>query len=341
MEKNSKEISSNKLLGNTIAKDFNKKYGIITYSGTLAIEIALKSLNLRKNAKVLVLSEVCYSIINTIMKLNLLPVIVTAKELLYFKDNDIDEILEKESIDCIMLVHQYGILNNINLKKYKKKGIKIIEDVAQAWDVGKGNYKIGKDSDIVVTSFGKTKPLSYGIGGGLFFNNPLIFKIVDYYDIDSREKEEILYSYTYPMCENIDYNKLKSMANAVVKEQRNNAKQYYNLLKNNNIIKCIKYNEQNVWHRFPIWIEDYHLYKKIVKLLNNTNLEYQLAHKINLIDLKRNKNCLKYNNQDNRKYIILLRTRNIDINKQLEILKTIINQDKIIKSKNVIKYLRK
>lgn len=27
---------------------------------------------------------------------------------------------------------------------------------------------IGIDSDIVVTSFGSTKPISYGIGGGLF-----------------------------------------------------------------------------------------------------------------------------------------------------------------------------
>ena len=61
-------MMNNKLLGEKFAQDFNKKYGIITYSGTLAIEIALSSLGLKKGDKILVLSEICYSIVNTILK---------------------------------------------------------------------------------------------------------------------------------------------------------------------------------------------------------------------------------------------------------------------------------
>lgn len=318
-------MNSNKLLGEKFAQDFNKKYGVITYSGTLAIEVALSSLKLKKGDKVLVLSEVCYSIVNTILKLNLIPVIVTSKNGLYLTDDDVDKVLDKQNIDCILLVHQYGILNNINLKKYKTNGVKIIEDVAQAWGIGNNDYKIGEYSDIVVTSFGKSKPLSYGIGGGLFFDQESIFDSLDYYDNESREKEEILFSYTYPLCECIEYNKLASIADDVVQEQRNNAKQYYNLLKNSNIIKFIKYSDKHVWHRFPIWVDDDNLYSKIVSELNNTNLEYQLLHETNLIDLRRNRDCIKYNNQNNSKYVILLRTRNVDINEQIEILKRIID----------------
>ena len=48
---------------------------------------------------------------------------------------------------------------------------------------------IGIDSDIVVTSFGSTKPISYGIGGGLFFDNKKIFKEIDFCDNESREKQ--------------------------------------------------------------------------------------------------------------------------------------------------------
>ena len=312
------------MLGKMFAQNFNKKYGIITYSGTLAIEVALSSIGLKKGDKVLVLSEVCYSIVNTILKLDLIPVIVTSENGLYLTDNDLNKILSKQHINCILLVHQYGILNKINLKKYKTDGIKIIEDVAQAWNIGNNEYKIGEYSDIVVTSFGKTKPLSYGIGGGLFFNQKSIFNNLDYYDNESREKKEILLSYTYPLCECIEYDKLKSFANSIVQEQRHNAKQYYNLIKNNNRIKCIEYDDKHVWHRFPIWVEDVNLYQKIIKELNNTDLEYQLLHKINLMNLKRNENCIKYNNQNNPKYIILLRTRNVDTNKQLEILKRVI-----------------
>ena len=62
------------------------------------------------------------------------------------------------------------------------------------------------------------------------------------------------------------------------------------------------------------------------KVLEKYGLEYQLPHKINLVDLKRNKNCIKINNQKNKKNIILLRTRNIDINKQLKIFQRIIDK---------------
>ena len=318
-------MKENYLLGLKIAQNFNKKYGIITYSGTLAIEVALSSLGLKKGDKVLVLSEVCYSIVNTILKLDLVPVIVTSENGFYLTNDDVDKVLNKQDIDCILLVHQYGILNKIDLKKYKINGVKIIEDFAQAWSIENNEYKIGEYSDIVVTSFGKSKPLSYGIGGGLFFDQESIFDSLDYYDNESREKERILLSYTYPLCECIEYNKLKSIADNVVREQRNNSKQYYDLLKNNNIIKCIKYDNKNVWHRFPIWVDDYNLYNKIVSELNNTTLEYQLLHDTNLMDLKRNENCIKYNYQKNSKYVILLRTRNVDINRQIEILKRIID----------------
>lgn len=318
-------MMNNKLLGEKFAQDFNKKYGIITYSGTLAIEIALSSLGLKKGDKILVLSEICYSIVNTILKLDLIPVIVTSENGLYLTDDDVDKVLDKQNIDCIILVHQYGILNKINLKKYKNMGIKIIEDVAQAWSIGNSDYKIGEYSDIVVTSFGKSKPLSYGIGGGLFFDQESIFDSLDYYDNESRKKEGILFSYTYPLCECVEYDKLKIIANNIVQEQRTNAKQYYDLIKDNDIIQCIKYDDKNVWHRFPIWVDNEYFYNKIIKELNNTDLQYQLLHEINLIDLKRNKNCIKYNNQNNSKYVILLRTRNVDINKQIEILKRIID----------------
>ena len=318
-------MKGNYLLAEKFAQDFNKKYGVITYSGTLAIEVALSNLGLKKGNKVLVLSEICYSIVNAILKLDLIPVIVTSKNGLYLTDDDVDKVLNEQDIDCILLVHQYGILNKINLKKYKNNDIKIIEDVAQAWSIGNNDYKVGEFSDIVVTSFGESKPLSYGIGGGLFFNQESIFDSLDYYDNESREKERVLLSYTYPQCECIEYNKLKSIANNIVQEQRNSAKQYYNLIKENNIIQCIKYDDKHVWHRFPIWVDDENLYNEIVKELNNTNLEYQLLHEINLIDLKRNKNYIKYNNQNNSKYVILLRTRNVDINEQIKILKRIID----------------
>lgn len=319
---------NNLMLGSKIAKHFNKEYGIITYSGTLAIEIALKSIGLEKKSKILVSSNVCYSIINTILKVNMIPVIKQPKNNLYFEDEDINEIFKHQEIDCILLVHQFGLLNNIDVLKYKNMGIKIIEDVAQAWSINNKNqdYMIGKYSDVVVTSFGKTKPISYGIGGGLFFNDDVILKNIDFCDNTSRETQCELLSYAYPLCEQINYNALISLADKIVEEQRNNAIKYSDLLNQQKTIKYLDANlyTGNVWHRFPIWIDDGELYKKIVNLLKKSDLEYQLPHETELIDLPLCKECIKINCIEKKDKQILLRTRNVNIETQLNILKNIL-----------------
>ena len=97
-------MNDNRLLGNKIAKIFNKKNGVITYSGTLALEISLINLKLKKNSIVLVSSLVCYSIINTIKKLNLIPLIVVPKNYFSLTDEDIDNALKKYEVKCILLV---------------------------------------------------------------------------------------------------------------------------------------------------------------------------------------------------------------------------------------------
>lgn len=323
--------NSNLCLGKKFAKIVNKKYGIITYSGTLAIEVALLSLHLKKKSKILISSNICYSIVNTIIKLGFIPIFVIPENHLYLTESDIDSVLNQENVDCIILVHQYGLLNNINCAKLKKKNIKIIEDVAQAWLISNSNYNIGLYSDIVVTSFGKTKPLSYGIGGALMFDDELIFNNVDFYDNFSRESKNLLLSYTYPLCDKINFSKLIEKANNNIKEQSDNSYCYYNLLNESDIINCINYNDNDcfAWHRFPIWIDDFKQYLKFIKLINKTELQYQLPHEIDLIDLDKFKEYRKIDNSRKKKNLILLRTRNIEIKKQIEILKKILNDFKM------------
>ena len=295
-------MNYNSLLGSKLAKYFNKKYGIITYSGTLAIEVALKSLKLKRKSKVLISSNVCYSIINTVLKLGLVPVIKTPNNGLFFTNDDIDVVIDKEIIDCILLVHQFGILNNISKRKYKKLNIKIIEDVAQAWNLkdNNGMNNIGIDSDIVVTSFGSTKPISYGIGGGLFFDNKKIFKEIDFCDNESREKQGIILSYAYPLCKEIKLDYLLEKANEIVNVQRLCAREYSNVLLNQKT------------------------FEKIKKILEKSTLEFQFEHDVKLIDLPMCQKCIKYN-ENTHYYFILVRTRNVNIENQVKNLKKLID----------------
>lgn len=310
---------SNQKLGNALAKYFNKKYGVITYSGTLAIELAFKCLNLEEKANILVSSEVCYSIMSTIKKLNYNPIIVVPKDNLILTDEEISEVIKKQKIDCILLVHQYGILHNLDKKKYKKMGIKIIEDIAQSWNILKC-----QDADIVVTSFGHTKPLSYGIGGGMFFNNKEYYKYFDFCDNESRLQNNLIYSYLYPLCHKINLKKLIKIGNKVVKEQRKNAFKYFIELKNRNIEMIATKDNiySNVWHRFPILL-DRDSYNKFISLSKLYKLEYQQKHKVPNYGLPSLKNSKIYNLKNSDKQVILLRTRNVKINKQIKNLQKI------------------
>ena len=219
-------------------------------------------------------------------------------------------------------------MNNVSKRKYKKLNIKIIEDVAQAWDLkdNNGMNNIGIDSDIVVTSFGSTKPISYGIGGGLFFDNKKIFKEIDFCDNESREKQGIILSYAYPLCKEIKLDYLLEKANEIVNEQRLCAREYSNVLLNQKTIKYINYeqNSGNVWHRFPMWVENQKTFEKIKKILEKSTLEFQFEHDVKLTDLPMCQKCIKYN-ENTHYYFILVRTRNVNIENQVKNLKKLID----------------
>ncbi|MBQ3297706.1 MAG: DegT/DnrJ/EryC1/StrS family aminotransferase [Bacilli bacterium] len=317
-------MKDNILLGSQLAKFFGKEKGLITYSGTLAIELALA--NLLSKGNVLVSNRVCYSIINTIIKLGLKPIIVCPRNGLYFENNEIEKIVEKEKIDCILLVHQYGYFNEINSIKEKYPNIKIIEDVAQSWIVQTKEQPIGKYSDIVVTSFGKTKPLSYGIGGGLFYNDDVDIDNIDYCDNDSRLNEKITYAYLYPQCNSIDIKELISIGNDNVLNQQNNSKKYYQFLKKYSFIKNYYVGKNSSYHRYVILIENNDKYKRLVELLKKSKIEYQLLHSVYLEDLPICKSEKKLNIKNNCNNYVFLRTRNIDIDNQINELKEILKR---------------
>ena len=228
---------------------------------------------------------------------------------------------------CI-IIPCIGISILFKNSKSKKLNIKIIEDVAQAWNLKDNNgiNNIGIDSDIVVTSFGSTKPISYGIGGGLFFDNEKIFKEIDFCDNESREKQGIILSYAYPLCKEIKLDYLLEKANEIVDEQRLCAREYSNVLLNQKTIKYINYeqNSGNVWHRFPMWIENQKTFEKIKKILEKSTLEFQFEHDVKLTDLPMCQKCIKYN-ENTHYYFILVRTRNVNIENQVKNLKKLID----------------
>ena len=299
-------------LGNYLANIYDKKYGVITYSGTLAIETVLKSLNLNVGDKVLISNNVCYSILNAILQCKLTPVIVCPENDLVLTANDILPILKEHDIKAIIVVHQYGIVNDVEqIRKIYKDGI-IIEDVAQAWNITINSNKAGKYSDYIITSFGTTKPLSYGIGGAIYSNNNFV-KYIDFCDNESRENENEILPYAYPLCKNIKIDELILNANKIILNQRKISKSILKLLENQSIINCYidNNNDESTWHRFPIWVYTEKMYFNIIQILNEMNVEYQTLHNTELKDLNLANRSIVIDNRKETKYFILIRTRNV------------------------------
>lgn len=314
--------NDNLKLGKYLAQKFDKSIGVITYSGTLALELALIDCNFSKNTGVIVSSEVCSSIINTIIKLDLIPLIIYPQKDMILTNEEVDRVLHQYQVGCILLVHQFGLVNDISRIKNDYPHIKIIEDIAQSWDISQRDFKVGEYSDYIITSFGKTKPLSYGIGGAIMTNNESILDKIDFCDSISRESKNVLYSYAYPLCDKINIKKLINNADKIVNNQRKVAKYYMDLFKDNKNIYFIQNNHLNTWHRFPIWIKDDQYFNCFLKLLDTCEIKYQLPHKIEIGSLPMVKTkAIIVNNCKTKSNIILLRTRVFNTNYKSKISK--------------------
>ena len=102
---------------------YNKRsYGIAVSSGTAALEIAIKSLNLKKGSEVIIPS---FSIISTalcVVKLGLKPILVDCS--LKTWNMDIDQVLKKinKKTKAIIITHIYGFpVNMKNILKVARK----------------------------------------------------------------------------------------------------------------------------------------------------------------------------------------------------------------------------
>jgi dTDP-4-amino-4,6-dideoxygalactose transaminase len=296
-----------------LAAYFGKKYGEFLYSGTLALELALKSAHIQSGDCVLLPDNVCYRILLSVVKVGAKPIIVSPKNTYLVDKSDIEKAIKNYSIKAIILVHHYGLPLNIKLfRKICPKNIVLIEDAAQSWQMKSAGKKIGKYSDYVITSFGATKPLSLGIGGAIFSDKKEFREFLDNYDRDSREKSQEILPYVLPKSININLDKLIEIGNKNVAYQR---------LVANCLIKGLEAAPFNYWqtqrgdlpswHRFPIWTDDKELYEKALKMAEIYQISYELPHKLSLdkLPLARANKSIHMENTGKKYYHIIIKPR--------------------------------
>ena len=157
---------------------YNKRiFGVAVSSGTAALEIGMKSLNLKKGDEVIIPT---FSIISTalcVIKLGLKPVLIDSN--IYTWNVDSDQVIKKitKKTKAIIITHIYGF--PVDMKKIlaiaKRKNIKIIEDSAEM--IGQTYFKkrCGTFGDLSTFSFYANKHITTGEGGMILTNNKKMY----------------------------------------------------------------------------------------------------------------------------------------------------------------------
>ena len=156
-----------------IAKKFGKKYGIMVNSGSSAIHLALKILNLKKNSEVIVPCLNFGTAISSLVFCDLKPIFVDVD----LNSLQIDEnLIERKISSKTKAIMVPNLIGNIpNWKKIKKiannYNLKIIEDSADTLGAKINEKSTGIYSDMSITSFYGSHIISCAGNGGMLLLN--------------------------------------------------------------------------------------------------------------------------------------------------------------------------
>ena len=155
-----------------------QKYSVAVSSGTAALEIAIKSLDLKKNDEIIVPNFTIISNALAVIKQKLKPVLIDCDIKTWnIKLEDLEKKITKKT-KAIIITHIYSYSNDMDkiISICKKKKILIIEDAAEVIGLKYKNRYCGSFGDISTFSFYSNKQLTTGEGGMVSTNNQKFYK---------------------------------------------------------------------------------------------------------------------------------------------------------------------
>ena len=262
------------------------KYGVAVGSGTDAILIALKSLNIKNGDEIITVSNTAIPTISAIINVGAKP---------KFADIGNDYLIDVATIEklitsktkAIIPVHLYGQsceMDKIN-KLAKKYKLRVIEDCAQAQGAKYKGKFVGTLGDLGCFSFYPTKILgAYGDGGFVLTKDNNLYKKIKrqrFYGIETIDKKNKFFNGYYAnengMNSRLDeiqstiLNIKISKVNSYINLRRKIAKTYLKGFKGTSLILPHENNKcKHVYHLFTIFHPKGSI---ILKKLNDKNIQ--------------------------------------------------------------------
>jgi dTDP-4-amino-4,6-dideoxygalactose transaminase len=167
---------------NKFEKEFsnfhNRKYSICVSNGSVALEIAVKALNLTKGDKIIVTPRSFIISASCVLNMGLKPVFADVDTEGNLNIVGISKVYQKK-VKAIILVHLNGLSCDLDpiVRFAKKNKIFLIEDCSQAHGAIYKGRPVGSFGDVSIWSFCQDKIISTGGEGGMIStNNERIWK---------------------------------------------------------------------------------------------------------------------------------------------------------------------
>lgn len=180
----SKDISGTSNVINNFEKNlsikFNRKHVIAVSNGSVALDIALQLIELKKGDEVILPSFTIVSCLSSVMRTEATPIFCDVDPLSW--NMTLDNVKEKfsKNTKAVLLVHTYGLPAEASkIETFcKEKNITLIEDAAEAHGQS-DNYKVcGSFGEISTMSFYANKHVTTGEGGAVLVDSDELSKKV-------------------------------------------------------------------------------------------------------------------------------------------------------------------
>ena len=161
--------------------------GAAVSSGSAALFLALKALQIGDGDEVLVPTYACSSLLNAVYLAGATPIIVDISDTDF--NPTMDTVSEKitDSTRALVLTHTFGVPTDT--MEFRSLGIRVIEDCAQSIGAKYRGENVGRLGDIATFSFFATKMITTGHGGMVVSNDSnLVERVRDYCHYDGREE---------------------------------------------------------------------------------------------------------------------------------------------------------
>ena len=153
-------------------------------SGSAALELALRALDVGPGHEVIIPTYVCDALYHAVTRCGATPVLADADpETLGLSAADAAR-RRTSRTRAIIVVHPFGLA--VDLAEFQRLGVAVIEDCAQTLGATLGGRPVGGRAGLAVCSFYATKLLTTGEGGAVAGPADLVARARDARDYDGR-----------------------------------------------------------------------------------------------------------------------------------------------------------